>query len=402
MTGVIGDPDLPPRLRAILDAEDPRFSDSEMARRRAALEDAMAAAGVDHAVLYGAGWRGGAVAWLTHWPVTTEAVAVVTPGEPVALFIQYYNHVPQAKRIARDCAVSWGGAATARTVADALHRRGAVNGRVGLVGPVPFAQHAALAGVCRAAVDMNAAYTRLRLVKSAEEIDWLRIGATLSDMAIAALAAGLRPGLSEHALADLVERAYVPWGGTTGIHFFGVTPMRDPSLCVPAQIPSTRPVRRGDVVFCEISAAFRDYSGQVLRTFAVAEAPPSLYRDLHEVAARAFESIAAALRPGVRPEALVAAAALIEEAGYSTCDDLVHGYGGGYLPPVVAMPGRPRAPLPDMTLEPGMMVVVQPNVITRDGRAGVQTGELMLVTEDGADSLHRAPRGLVRVDPRRD
>ena len=44
-----------------------------------------------------------------------------------------------------------------------------------------------------------------------------------------------------------------------------------------------------------------------------------------------------------------------------------------------------------------MMVVVQPNVITRDHKAGVQTGELMLITDSGCESLHRFPRGLHEI-----
>ena len=53
---------------------------------------------------------------------------------------------------------------------------------------------------------------------------------------------------------------------------------------------------------------------------------------------------------------------------------------------------------PDFTLAAGMTVVVQPNVTTRDGRAGVQTGELLLVTERGPERLHTFPRGLQRAD----
>jgi Xaa-Pro aminopeptidase len=50
-----------------------------------------------------------------------------------------------------------------------------------------------------------------------------------------------------------------------------------------------------------------------------------------------------------------------------------------------------------MTLQAGMMIVVQPNVITRDQRAGVQVGELVLVTADGYERLHAAPSGFIRV-----
>ena len=46
---------------------------------------------------------------------------------------------------------------------------------------------------------------------------------------------------------------------------------------------------------------------------------------------------------------------------------------------------------------PGMTVVVQPNVVTRDGTAGVQTGELVHITEKGVDRLHQAPKGFIRI-----
>src|SRR5438067_370738 len=79
-------------------------------------------------------------------------------------------------------------------------------------------------------VEMSSDYLRLRLVKSAEEIKWLRVGCELTDRAVRALAAELRPGLSDHQLADICERAYVAAGGRTHIHYFGITPMAHPSL----------------------------------------------------------------------------------------------------------------------------------------------------------------------------
>jgi hypothetical protein len=35
--------------------------------------------------------------------------------------------------------------------------------------------------------------------------------------------------------------------------------------------------------------------------------------------------------------------------------------------------------------------------VTKDGKAGVQTGELVLVTETGVERLHRAPQGFLRA-----
>jgi Xaa-Pro aminopeptidase len=150
-------------------------------------------------------------------------------------------------------------------------------------------------------------------------------------------------------------------------------------------------------VFCELSAAWWDYSGQVLRGFTVDAEPTSLYRDLHAAAYAAFQSITNAIRPGALPQSLIDASGIIEESGFTTYDDLVHGYGGGYLPPIIGSKSRPTGQMPTFPLEENMCLVVQPNVITRDLRAGVQFGELVRVTATGFESLHRTPHGMFRA-----
>src|ERR687892_106996 len=99
-------PPLPSHLQALLAAEYLRFSDAEMARRRAAMEAVLAEAGCDHLVFYGANRAGSSVQWLTQWPVTTEAVGVFSPGKRDALFVQHVNHAPQAAILADKSDVS--------------------------------------------------------------------------------------------------------------------------------------------------------------------------------------------------------------------------------------------------------------------------------------------------------
>jgi Xaa-Pro aminopeptidase len=390
-------PLLPARLKPIVEAEYPRFSAAEMVRRRAAVETVLAEAECDHLVLYGANRAGSAVQWLTQWPVTVEAIGVLTPGERDALFVQWINHAPLAKRLASEAAVAWGGESSIRAVIAVLEKRGARENRVGVIGPMGFSQHAALAARFGKIVDLNRAYVRLRRVKSPEELDWLRIGAWLSDRGMAGLRDGLAVGLTERALGDLIERAYMREGGTNVIHFIGTTSMHDPQLGAPAQFPSTRRVAKGDIVFAEISAAFWDHSGQVLRSFAFGEEPPPLYRALHAAADAAFDAVAAVLKAGATPAQVIDAAGVIEDAGFTIIDDLLHGYGGGYFPPILGSKSRPAGPIPEEPFETGMTVVVQPNVVTRDGKAGVQTGELLLITNAGVERLHSFPRGFARV-----
>jgi Xaa-Pro dipeptidase len=70
---------------------------------------------------------------------------------------------------------------------------------------------------------------------------------------------------------------------------------------------------------------------------------------------------------------------------------------GGYMPPILGSTSRTLAPVPEFTFEAGMTVVVQPNVVTLDERAGVQTGELVLVTDEGPERLHDFERGFLRI-----
>ena len=391
------DPDtlkLEPRLRAILEQEYPRISDAEYARRHKLLAGVMEKAGVDHLLVITDHRTGNATQWVTAWPGTVEAYTIFKPGVKMTMFMEWYNHFPLGKKIARDVDVHWGEHRGIQKTIEALKRRGAK--RVGTMGPLAVGKYRQLEQHFET-VGLDAEYIRCRTIKSEEEIDWLRIGAAFSDAGFASLLAGTRPGLTERELGNLVERAYVGLGGTTMIHYIGVTSMQNPHLFVPPQHHSPRRVQQGDVVFCELSAFWWDYAGQVLRSFTVAADPTPLYRDLHATAEAAFDAITGVVRHGTTMDEIIEAASVIEKDGYTACDDLMHGFGGGYFQPILGTRSRPASPLPKMTLEENMTVVVQPNVVTRDQKAGVQVGELIRVTRNGFERLHQTERGFFRV-----
>jgi Xaa-Pro aminopeptidase len=368
-----------------------------MRRRREAFGRELERSGVSYALVHGANRSGSAVSWLTGWPVTREALLVVAPDEEQdVLLVSFFNHVPQARRLSAT-RVEYAGPRAVATALDLMAAGGRLPGRVGLVGSVPLDQYRLLAGEIPEVVDLGAAYGGLRLVKSAEEIAALRRGAALTDAAVAALAGALRPGTTDYEVVARAQQAYTSQGGMHHICYLGITAMDEPVVSVPAQWPTGQVIRDRDVVTCEVSAAAApEYAGQVLRTFTVGAPPTALYAELHAVAAAAFDAIAQKLVPGTRARDLAAAGALIGQAGFTGIDDLVHGFGGGYLSPVVPAPGRP-IPTPDFVLAAGMTVVVQPNVVARDQPAGVQTGELLLVTDHGPERLHSFPQGLQQV-----
>jgi Xaa-Pro dipeptidase len=383
-----------PRIRALLEQEYPRFSDVEYERRRKLLTAAMARHDCDHLLVCGEQRAGTGVQWLTGWPITIEAFVIFAPGAQERMYMEWYNHWPLARKIARQTDIQWSEHRGVEKTIEDLKRRGAK--RIGFIGATAIAKYRALAAQFEV-LDLNQEYVRMRLVKSPEEIEWMRLGAALSDLGQQALREQLRIGMTERELGNLVERAWVGSGGYTFIHYMGITPMANPSICVPPQHPSPRKVQAGDVIFTEFTAHFWDYPGQVLRSYTVAADPTPLYRDLYATAAAAFDRVSNVLRHGCTMQEIIDAAGVIEDAGFTIFDDLVHGFGGGYFPPVLGSKSRPAGPLPEMVLEENMTVVVQPNVVTKDHKAGVQMGELVRVTKDGCESLHHAPHGFLRI-----
>ena len=92
----------------LLEREYPRFSDAEYARRHGLLAKTMEQAQVDHLLIVTDHRAGNAPQWVTGWPGTVEAYAVFKPGERMTMHVEWFNHLPLAKRLAQDCEVRWG------------------------------------------------------------------------------------------------------------------------------------------------------------------------------------------------------------------------------------------------------------------------------------------------------
>ncbi len=64
--------------------------------------------GLDHLLIVTDHRSGNAPQWVTGWPGTVEAYVVFRPGEQMTMHVEWYNHFPLAKKLARDCDVRWG------------------------------------------------------------------------------------------------------------------------------------------------------------------------------------------------------------------------------------------------------------------------------------------------------
>ncbi len=376
----------------------PRFSEAEFSRRYRDVREAMRAAEISALIFYSTTGSYHEVLYLSNFIATREACLVFPAEGESTLFIQMFNHVPNARQIAHVADVRWGGPDTAVAIAENLQERKLDKSRIGLVGSLSFKQYELIRKMLPQAqlTDFTPQMSHLRLIKSEEEIEFLRKGAEFSDLAIEALEREARPGITEHELAAIVEGAYLGLGGKNHIHYMGTTPMSNPSLCVPGQCQSNRILQAGDVLITEISAHYHGYAGQILRPFAIGTPPTPEYLHMYDVAVEAFNRIAAGIRPGATSDEVLDVSDYIHQAGFTICDDLVHGFGGGYLKPILRT-RRTSTTLPEtFVFREDMVVVIQPNVITEDRRMGIQVGEMVRVRPEGVESLHQYPMRFVQ------
>ena len=377
----------------------PRYPSAEMARRHQWAEEAGAALEVDAVVVGGVtGPLETSIQYFTNWPSQVPCYLILAPGEAPVLYVRLWNHVPDARRIAAIDDIRYGGdtpLAQAEAVAADLETRAA--GRIGMIGSIPHGDLEVIRARLpdSAFVDLNAVYQSFRLVKSDVEMVFTRIASRMNDAAIAALASELRPGLREYEVAKVIEDVYLGHRAVNLIHFSLSTPMSDPQVVVPHQYHPDRLLAAGDVFVTEISTTFWGYAGQILRTFTIGADPSPRYARLHEVALATYHEIVDVLRPGATVGEVLDAAERISASGFDIWDDLVHGFGGAYLPPIIrTRASRGATHLDDFPYPEGTLLVVQPNVI--DGAAGVQVGNSLQLTGDSAVSTQSYPTQLIR------
>jgi len=371
-----------------------RFSGQEYQRRYQLVRDWMDKEGFVALLMYANAYGGAGIRWLTNFSPRHDTYLIwPLEGEPT-LLTQLFNHVPNAQRISIVEDTRWAGADSAGTAADSLAAKGVKRGQVGVVGKVPYTDYSKFVSRFQEVnfVTAGKGYTALRLVKSEEEMEWLQQGADFTDAAVDALIKAAAPGVSEFELAAAIEAAYTAAGGDHGIHFLSSTPMASPKSYVPAQTQTSRALEVGDAVISELSAGVGGYAGQIQRPIAIGQKPTPNYQRVYDVALEAYERIVAVLKAGATTALVLDAADYIEGAGLTVCDDLFHGYGLGYLAPVLRTRATDNRPQPvDFIFKENMAVVVQPNVYDPGTGAGLQVGNLLRITADGAVSMQKYP-----------
>ena len=373
----------------------PTFSDAELERRHKAIYGLMEQEGVDAMLLYGSGRYASDIYWLSDWPSSREAYLLMPSGQAPVILMQLFNHFPMARVMSWIKDVRWAGANTTNSVVALIGERGLEAKKIGLVGSISYQVFNKLREKYPNAtfVDLGGKLRMMRTVRSAEEIERIRLASKLTDQSIHAMAEGLSAGMREDEIPAIIEPVYLKAGGYAGIHFMSSMPMRQPDFPVPSQFHANRKLQNGDALITEISGAYSGYSGQIHRTFSIGEGPTPQWQKMHDAAMEGFEILSRVIKDGATTTEAEEAAEIIHKRGYSTYDDVVHGV--NQYPPIFQTKTRKRHDSRELVFRENMVIVIQPNLMTHDEKMGLQFGETLIVKKNGCESLNSYPRQWV-------
>ena len=339
------------------------------ARRRRA-QDMVSELGAD-AVLITSGPN---VRYLTG--LASSNAALLLPADGAGVLATDSRYALAAERDAPDLELL-----TERSVEDALAAEAARRGVRTLAfeaHEMTVERHAEVAGKAAGVttVPFGRKIEELRMVKDPSELELIAAACRISSQALADVLPQIRPGLSERALASLLDYRMAQLGADRPS--FETIVASGPNGAIPHHAPTDRPLRRGDLVTMDFGALYGGYHADMTRTVAVGE-PAGWQRDIYDLVALAQEVGIAALEEGAETGAVDAAARdVIEAAGHSAHFQHGLGHGVGLEIHEAPMLGYGRtgklADRVPVTVEPGVYL---------PGKGGVRIEDVLVVTAGG-------------------
>jgi Xaa-Pro aminopeptidase len=227
-----------------------------------------------------------------------------------------------------------------------------------------------------------------RAVKDDDELAAIARAVVITDETLAHLLTFMRPGMSELAVVDEIER-FMRAQGAEGLAFAPIV-AGGPNAALPHAVPSERPLEAGETIVIDMGARYAGYCSDMTRTVCFGT-PPARAQQIYDAVLRALDACEASLRAGLTGQQADALARdALEAEGYG--EQFVHGTGHGLGLEIHEDPRMGRH-TGDHTLAANMAVTVEPGVYI-PGWGGVRIEDAVVVVEGGIKRLTQAPRQL--------
>lgn len=244
-------------------------------------------------------------------------------------------------------------------------------------------------------VDATNAIKRSRIVKSAQEIEQLRITNQVACMGYDAAREMIAAGVREAEIAGAVEgRIYGRGIGYKGVtrargYCFVMSGVNSVNSWRPFCVSTDKKLEWGEPVLVELDAMTNGYFNDLTRTFFIGT-PDARAKEIFDVVQDAVNTVIAAVKPGVRCADLDALARkVIDNAGYGEYfnHQLGHGIGLQFHEPPTLHPASTDV------LEQGMVFAIEPAIYI-PGFGGVRLEDNLVVTHNGVENICPFPQRL--------
>lgn len=235
--------------------------------------------------------------------------------------------------------------------------------------------------------DADPVFTRLRIIKSEDELTLIRRAISITETSIAATFGALEAGVTDREVAALLSREMGARGARGGgLVQFGAT------SALPHGGTEGRELERGMPVLIDAGCDVHGYTSDITRMHFFGDEPGPEYRDVYNTVFAAQSAAYDAGKPGMECQQLDRIARrVIDQAGYGEyfTHRLGHGIGmDGHEPPYL-VEGNTRI------LEPGMVFTIEPGIYLLD-RWGVRIEDDFVVRDDRLEPLSSRVEAFTR------
>ncbi|RAZ84769.1 hypothetical protein DPM33_30605 [Mesorhizobium hawassense] len=383
----------------------PAFSKQEMSRRIDAFRQKLAAERVDVAFLHTADnvFYMSGVPLLSEWGRPMWAILPSSGASAVCgAAIEKEN---MEKHSSFDEIIAYGDdenvvSASLKLCADFIARRGSAKIRLGIeeaLLPVGLFRAFQARFPDAELVEVGPWIAELRLVKSNEEIRLLELGADLAKIGADAFLEAMHDNVTElsvaaHAVAA-VNKALGALSDNGLTSTYAYAQFGDHTM-VPHLHPTSRRLKRGDLVSLNIFPVIWGYCAELERTFVYGEPTAEIIRPLNAVN-EAFDAGKEALKPGLAMSEIDALTRRILEK-YDLAKFIRHGTGHAHGIMIGAASREENGELRlynKTRLLPNMANSVEPGVYI-PGVGGFRHSDVLIVTETGSRCITDFPRDI--------
>ena len=243
--------------------------------------------------------------------------------------------------------------------------------------------------------DTSELVTKLRVIKSNEEIDYVKKAANLADKALSEVWKHTKAGVSESKILAEMNKVIFEGGGVYPANEFIIGSGKNALLCryqAEKQILNSQ-----DQLTIEWAGTFRHYHSAMFRTIPIGKADPKHYK-MHEACIEALNNCENKLKPGNKVgEVYDIHAKTFDDLGYKNSRMNACGYslGATFSPNWMDWPmlytGNPYV------IKPGNVFFMHMILMDSENNLAMNLGETYLVTESGNERLGNQKLDLVVI-----